>query len=34
MGIQMSDMDEIKHEGLNTQMNILLKSYNIDGIEF
>lgn len=34
IGIQMSDMDEVKHEGLNTQMNLLLKSYGIDGIEF
>ena len=34
MGIQMSDMDDVKHEGLNTQMNLLLKSYGIDGIEF
>ena len=34
IGIQMSDMDEIKHEGLNTQLNILLKNYGIDGIEF
>ena len=34
IGIQMSDMDDIKHDGLNTQMNLLLKSYGIDGIEF
>jgi hypothetical protein len=34
LGIKMSEMDEVKHEGLNTQLNILLKSYAIDGIEF
>ena len=34
IGIQMSDMDEIKHEDLNTQLNILLKNYGIDGIDF
>lgn len=34
IGIQMSNMDEVKHEGLNTQLNILLKNYGIDGIEF
>jgi hypothetical protein len=30
----MSDMDDVKHEGLNTQLNLLLKNYGIDGIEF
>jgi hypothetical protein len=34
LGIQMSDMDDVKHEGLNTQLNLLLKSYGINGIEF
>jgi hypothetical protein len=34
IGIEMSDMDDVKHEELNTQLNLLLKNYGIDGIEF
>lgn len=34
LGIQMADMDEIRHQGLNTQLNLLLKSYNIEGLDF
>jgi hypothetical protein len=34
IGLQMSDMDDVKHEGLNTQLNILFKSYGIEDIEF
>ncbi len=34
LGIKMSEMDEIKHEGLNTQLNILLKSYGVEGLDF
>lgn len=30
LGLKMADMDEIRHEGLNTQLNILLKSYGLD----
>lgn len=30
LGMLMADMDNIKHEGLNTQLNILLKSYGLD----
>jgi hypothetical protein len=30
LGLKMTDMDDIKHEGLNTQLNILLKSYGLD----
>lgn len=30
LGMLMADMDEIRHEGLNTQLNILLKSYGLD----
>jgi hypothetical protein len=29
LGLKMTDMDDIKHEGLNTQLNILLKSYGL-----
>lgn len=29
LGLKMADMDEIRHEGLNTQLNILLKSYGL-----
>lgn len=34
LGIKMSEMDEIKHQGLNTQLNLLLKSYGVDGLDF
>ena len=34
LGIKMSEMDEVRHEGLNTQLNILLKSYGVEGLEF
>jgi hypothetical protein len=30
LGMIMADMDEVRHEGLNTQLNILLKSYGLD----
>ncbi len=30
LGLKMADMDDIRHEGLNTQLNILLKSYGLD----
>jgi hypothetical protein len=30
LGLKMADMDDVKHEGLNTQLNILLKSYGLD----
>jgi hypothetical protein len=30
LGMTMADMDEVRHEGLNTQLNILLKSYGLD----
>lgn len=30
LGMKMADMDDIRHEGLNTQLNILLKSYGLD----
>lgn len=29
LGIEMSNMDKVKQEGLNTQLNILLQSYGI-----
>jgi chromosome condensin MukBEF complex kleisin-like MukF subunit len=31
IGVQMSRLDDTKRETLNTQMNILLKSYEING---
>jgi hypothetical protein len=34
LGIHMADMDEVKHQGLNTQLNILLKSYGVEGLDF
>ena len=34
LGISMADMDEIKHQGLNTQLNLLLKSYGLNTLEF
>jgi hypothetical protein len=34
IGIEMSDMDEPKHEELNTKLNLLLKEYGISNIEF
>lgn len=30
LGLEMSNMDDIKHHGLNTQLNILLKNYGIN----
>lgn len=30
LGMEMSNMDDIKHQGLNTQLNILLKNYGIN----
>ncbi len=30
LGLKMTDMDEVRYEGLNTQLNILLKSYGLD----
>jgi hypothetical protein len=30
LGMIMADMDDVRHEGLNTQLNILLKSYGLD----
>lgn len=30
LGLQMSEMDDVKHQGLNTQLNILLKNYGIN----
>ena len=30
LGMKMAEMDDIRHEGLNTQLNILLKSYGLD----
>lgn len=30
LGIEMADMDQVKSEGLNTQLNILFKNYGIN----
>lgn len=30
LGLQMSEMDDVKHQGLNTQLNIILKNYGIN----
>lgn len=30
LGLEMSNMDDIKHQVLNTQLNILLKNYGIN----
>ena len=30
LGLKMADMDNVRHQGLNTQLNILLKSYGLD----
>lgn len=29
LGLEMAEMDDIKKEGLNTQLNLLLKSYGV-----
>jgi flagellar motor protein MotB len=30
LGIEMADMNQVKSEGLNTQLNILFKNYGIN----